>query len=105
MASVIGVVLFVFVLVLHTFLSAVMTRFFRIRLETTGGWLFFTAFFIPVVLFISTLVFTGVLGIGINLGSSTVALGVMIGLPLAIGFTIDVLYIPAPENVDLPEPR
>jgi hypothetical protein len=27
----------------------------------------------------------------------------MIGLPLALGFTLDVLYIPPPEEYDLPD--
>jgi hypothetical protein len=27
----------------------------------------------------------------------------MIGLPLALGFTLDVLYVPPPEEYDLPD--
>ena len=56
-------------------------------------------------LFATTLVFSGPLGIGTDLGSPVAALGVMIGLPLALGFTLDVLYIPPPEEYDLPDRR
>ncbi|MCL9816470.1 hypothetical protein [Natronocalculus amylovorans] len=103
MLSVISAILFIGVLALHTVIAAVMTRFFRIRLETTWGWIFFTVFFIPVVLLISTLLFTGVFQIGVDLGAPSVAAGVLIGLPLAVGFTIDVLYIPPPDEIELPE--
>ncbi|MGM0604376.1 MAG: hypothetical protein ACQETB_01755 [Halobacteriota archaeon] len=103
MASMLEVALFVGVLAGHTLLAAVMTRIFRIRLESTAGWVLFSAFLIPVVLFVSTLVFSGALQIGIDLGSPAVAFGVMIALPLALGFTIDVLYVPPPAEIDLPE--
>jgi hypothetical protein len=48
-------------------------------------------------------VFTGVLGIGPNLGDPVAALAVMVGMPLALGFTVDTLYVPPPEEYDLPE--
>ncbi|XVH32436.1 hypothetical protein ACNS7O_04420 [Haloferacaceae archaeon DSL9] len=105
MLSVIGVVLFGIVLAVHTLVAAVMTRFFRLRLETTFGWIVFSLFLIPVVLAVSTILFTGVLQIGVNLGSRPVALAVMIGLPLALGMTIDVLYIPSPDEYELPDTR
>jgi hypothetical protein len=103
MLSIIGVGLFFVVLAGHTVLAAVLTRFFRLRLETQVGWVLYSLGVIPVVLFVSTLVFTGVLGIGPDLGSPTVAGAVLIGLPLALGLTIDLLYVAQPEEVDLPE--
>lgn len=103
MVSVINLVLFGVVLVFHTLVAAVMTRFFRVRLKTRWGAMLYAVVLIPLVLFTTTLVFSGVLGIGINLGSPVTALGVMIGMPLALGYTIDVLYVPPPEEYDLPE--
>ena len=103
MVSVVGVVALGVVLALHTLGAAVITRFFRLRLQTRTGWIVYTLLITPVVLFASTLVFTGVLDIGFDLGSPATALGLMIGMPLALGFTIDVLYVPAPEEYDLPE--
>lgn len=103
MVSVINLVLFGVVLVFHTLVAAVMTRFFRVRLKTRWGAMLYAVVLIPLVLFTTTLVFSGVLGIGINLGNPVTALGVMIGMPLALGYTIDVLYVPPPEEYDLPE--
>ncbi len=103
MLSIIGLVLFFIVLAMHTLVAAVMTRFFRLRLETQAGWVAYSLGFIPVVLFLSTLVFTGVFQIGPNLGSPTVAFAIMIGLPVALGLTIDLLYVAQPDEVELPQ--
>lgn len=104
MTSVIDLVLLFVVLAIHTLVAGVMTRFFRLRLETDAGWIVFTLFFVPIVLLLTTLVFSGPLGIGIDLGSPTVVVAVMVGLPLALGVAIDLLYVPAPDEVELPEP-
>lgn len=103
MASAFGLALFVGLLGLHTVVAAVMTRFFRIRLSTRVGWVLYSLLVTPFVLLASTLFFTGPLGIGPNLGSPATVVGVLIGVPLALGFTIDVLYVPPPEEYDLPE--
>ncbi|WP_129112905.1 hypothetical protein [Halegenticoccus tardaugens] len=105
MATLVNLVLFGCVLVFHTVVAAVMTRYFRIRLNTQIGAVVYSLFLIPVVLFLSTLVFSGVFGIGVDLGSPGAAFGVMIGMPLALGFTIDVLYVPSPDEYELPETR
>lgn len=104
MASPLSLVLFGGVLAVHTVLAAVLTRYFRVTLHTTWGWVVYVALFVPVALVLSTLLFTGLLGIGPDLGSAATALGVSVGLPLALGVTIDVLYQPSPEEMDLPEP-
>ena len=103
MLSIIDAGLFFLVLAGHTLLAAVMTRFFRLRLDTQIGWVLYSLGSIPVALFVSTLVFTGVLNIGPDLGSPTVAGAILIGLPLAIGLTIDLLYVAQPDEVELPE--
>ncbi|CQR48565.1 MULTISPECIES: hypothetical protein [Haloferax] len=106
MVSVVNLVLMGALIVLHTLIAAVMTRFFRLRLNTRWGSVLYALFLIPLVLFVSTLVFSGVFGIGVDLGSPTAALGVMIGMPLALGFTIDTLYVPPPEEYEnLPNSR
>jgi hypothetical protein len=104
MVSVVGLVLFGAVLVVHTLLAAVLTRFFRLRLNTQWGYVVYSFALIPVALLVTTLIFFGVLpiGAGLNLGA-TALLGAAIALPLALGFTIDTLYIPAPEEYDLPD--
>ncbi|EMA05466.1 hypothetical protein [Haloferax denitrificans] len=106
MVSVVNLVLMGALIVLHTLIAAVMTRFFRLRLNTRWGSVLYALFLIPLVLFVSTLVFSGVFSIGVDLGSPTAALGVMIGMPLALGFTIDTLYVPPPEEYEnLPNSR
>ncbi|ELZ82736.1 hypothetical protein C453_16663 [Haloferax elongans ATCC BAA-1513] len=106
MVSVVNLALMGVVLLLHTLIAAVMTRFFRLRLKTQWGYILYALFLIPLVLFVSTLVFSGVFGIGVNLGSPAAAFGVMIGMPLVLGFTIDTLYVPPPEEFEnLPESR
>ncbi|RLM57049.1 hypothetical protein DVK02_04420 [Halobellus sp. Atlit-31R] len=104
MVSVVGLVLFGAVLVVHTLLAAVLTRFFRLRLQTQWGYVVYSFVLIPVALLVTTLIFFGVLpiGAGLNLGA-TALLGAAIALPLALGFTIDTLYIPAPDELDLPD--
>ncbi|RLM88899.1 hypothetical protein D3D02_10260 [Halobellus sp. Atlit-38R] len=104
MVSAVGLVLFGAVLVVHTLLAAVLTRFFRLRLNTQWGYVVYSFALIPIALLVTTLVFFGILpiGAGLNLGA-TALLGAAIALPLALGFTIDTLYIPAPEEYDLPD--
>jgi hypothetical protein len=93
------------VFAVHTLIAAVMTRYFRIRMHTRWGSVVYTLLLVPLALLVTTLVFTGVLGIGVSLGDPTTALAVMVAMPLALGFTIDVLYVPAPEEYDLPDTR
>jgi hypothetical protein len=103
MLGIIGLGLFFVVLAVHTVVAAVATRFFRLRLDTQAGWIGYSLGLTPVILFASTLVFTGVLGIGPNLGSPIVVFLVMIILPVALGMTIDLLYVTQPEDVELPQ--
>lgn len=105
MASLLNVVLFGALLVGHTLLAAVMTRFFRIRLRTQWGWVVYAVVGIPFVLVVSTLVFTGVLGIGVDLGTPAAVVAVLVGMPMVLGITVDVLYVPSPEEYELPDTR
>ena len=103
MASALSLVLFVALLGVHTLLAAVLTRYFRITLASTAGKAFFTVVAIPVVLLATTLVFTGVFGIGPELGSPALVFAVLVLGPQAIGVLVDYLYVPPPEAYDLPE--
>lgn len=91
------------VLAVHTLIAAVMTRYFRIRMHTRWGAVLYTLLLVPLALVVTTLVFSGPLAIGVNLGGPATALAVMVGMPLVLGFTIDVLYVPPPEEYDLPD--
>ncbi|MEF8779421.1 MAG: hypothetical protein V5A46_01915 [Haloferacaceae archaeon] len=103
MVSVVSLLLLIALIGFHTLGSAILMRYFRVRLKTRWGWLLYSALLPPVPLFVSTLVFTGPLGIGFDLGSPAAALALTIALPMALGFTIDVLYVPSPEEYELPD--
>jgi len=103
MFAVINYGVFLGLVVAHTMLAAVMTRFFRLRLDTQAGWIGYSLGLSPILLFISTLVVTGGLGLGPNLGSPLVVFAILIGLPVALGVTIDLLYVAQPADVELPQ--
>lgn len=104
MVSIFGVVGILAIIGVHTLIAAVMTRFFRLRLETNWGTALYAAFLVPVTLFISTLVLTGPLRLGTDLGSPTAVAVLLILLPGSLGVTIDVLYVEHPDEYELPEP-
>jgi hypothetical protein len=89
------------VLAVHTLLAAVATRYLRIRLNTRWGRALYVALFVPLLLVTSTLVL-GQLPL-VSLGDPATTVAVMIGAPFALGATIDLLYVPAPEETDLPD--
>ncbi|RCU47668.1 hypothetical protein DU504_10370 [Haloplanus salinus] len=102
MATILDFVLMAVVFVGNTGIAAVMTRFFRLQLKTRWGSVVYTALLVPVALVVTTIVAFS-LGVGVNLGSAAAVLGLMIGLPMGLGVTIDVLYVPAPDEYELPE--
>jgi hypothetical protein len=105
MLALIGFVSLAALVAFHTLVAGVVTRFFRLRLETWWGRALYTVVLTPVVLLVSTLLFTGVIGVGsgIVVGSSTIVLALLVGLPLVLGVTIDYLYVQPPEEYELPD--
>lgn len=102
MVSVVGWVLYAVVLAGHTLLAAVTTRFFRVRMKTRWGWLVYASLVTPFLLVVTTLIVGQALP---PLGTTNrlVVLALLVGVPFALGFTIDLLYVPAPEEYDLPD--
>lgn len=103
MASVLALGLVVLLVAGHTVVAAVLTRLLRVRLSSRWGPLVYAAVLVPVVLVLSTMVLSGVLRLGPNLGEARTVLFVLVVLPGVLGVTIDYLWMPAPENVELPE--
>ena len=96
-AAVIGLAI---IIATNTLLAAVMSRFFRIRLDTRWGAVLFTLFFVPVVLVGSLIVLSGVFGLGGGvLTDRNVVLTVTILMPFMLGYAIDHLWMPTPEEV------
>lgn len=103
MVSVLQVVLLVGLVAAHTLAAAVMTRFFRLRLETDWGTAVYAVTLVPIVLLVSTLVFTGPFGIGVDLGSAGAVFAVLVFIPGALGAAVDFLYVEPPEEYELPD--
>ncbi len=90
---------------LHTAVAAVATRLLRVRLATRWAPPLFALIIVPVLLLLSTLVVSGVFSVGPDLGDARVALFVLVAVPLGLGLAVDYLWMPAPEDVELPAPR
>jgi hypothetical protein len=99
MVSPLGVVVVVSIVAIQTAIAALLTRLFRVRLESWWGPVVFAVVVIPIVLTLTTLVLGRV---GPDLGSRDTVVFVMIGVPIALGLTIDYVWMPAPEEVELP---
>jgi len=99
MVSPLGIVIVLVVVAVQTAIAALLIRLFRVRLESQWGPVVFAVTVVPVVLTLTTLVLGRV---GPDLGSRGTVVFLMIGVPLALGLTIDYVWMPAPEAVELP---
>ena len=88
---------------LNTGLAAVLTRIFRVRLETRWGGALYTMLLTPVVLLLVTLLVGGVYPLLPDLGSSATVVGVTVLLPLTLGVAIDYFWMPHPDEVEVPD--
>jgi hypothetical protein len=104
MVAVLELVGLLVVVLVNSALAALLTRFFRVRLETRWGTVIYIVVLAPLVLLGVVLVLSGVVGLGGDLGSAGTVVALTVLLPLAIGVTFDYFWMPAPEDVDLPEP-
>ncbi|MBO4248812.1 hypothetical protein IL252_13390 [Halomicrobium sp. IBSBa] len=103
MVAVIDLVGLLVIVLVNSAVTALMTRFFRVRLDTRWGSVIYSLLLCPVVLFVLLLVLSGVFKLGGNLGSRTLVVLATIFLPLALGLTFDYVWMPAPDEVELPE--
>ncbi|MFD1585815.1 hypothetical protein ACFR9U_02380 [Halorientalis brevis] len=102
MVSVADVVGLLVILGVNTTIAALATRFFRVRLNTGWGSALYTALLLPLPLVAVVLVLGGI-GLGPNLGTANAVLGVTIVLPMALGIAFDFFWMPAPDEVDVPD--
>ena len=93
------------VVLVNTATAALLTRFFRVRLDTAWGSAIYVATLGSFVLLLVTLVFSGVMGLGPDLGSRVAVIMVTIALPLSLGATFDYFWMPSPDEVELPDRR
>lgn len=100
MVSLVGVVGILVIVGLNTAIAALLTRFFRVRLDTRWGPVVFTLFITPVVLLVPTLLLGSV--VPFDLGSPAAAIAIALLLPLTMGIAFDYLWMPSPDDVELP---
>ncbi len=86
---------------INAFAAAILTRLFRVRLDTQWGAVLYTILVIPVVLLVLTLLLGQLLGP--NLGDPTTVVGITIFLPMTLGIAFDYFWMPSPDDIDLPD--
>ncbi|MFT4889417.1 MAG: hypothetical protein ACI9YT_000326 [Halobacteriales archaeon] len=91
------------VALINTFVVAVTVRFFRLQLDTRRGVVALGLLLIPVALFVTTAVLTGVLGLGGDVGDRNAVLFLVFLAPSILGIAIDLFLRRPPEPVELPE--
>lgn len=101
MVGVVELVGLLVIVLVNSALAALMTRFFRVRLETGWGSLLYALFLVPLAMVVVLFVLSGVFGLGANLGSRAAVIAVTIALPLALGITFDYFWMPAPDEVEI----
>ena len=92
------------VVLVNTFVVAAAVRFFRLQLNTQLGTAALAVLLVPVLLFASTAVLSGVLGIGGDVDDRDTAVFVAFLVPAVLGVAIDLFWRRPPVPADLPEP-
>jgi len=101
MTSIADVVGLLVILGVNSAAAALLTRFFRVRLNTRWGAALYAVLLGALVLTVLTIVLGGV-GLGPDLGNPAAVMGLTVVLPLATGIAFDYFWMPAPDDVDLP---
>jgi len=78
-----------------------MTRFFRVRLHTRWGSLVYSLLLCPLVLLVLGVVLSVPIGPFITLGRISFLL-IFVFVPLALGMVFDYIWMPSPDEVELP---
>ena len=90
-----------FLVALNSAIAALITRFLRVRLHTRWGSAVYTVLAVPTLLTVTTLLLGAFLGP--DLGGPATVVAITIVTPFAIGVTFDYVWMPAPDEVTLPD--
>ena len=101
MVSAIAIAGLVAVVLVNSAVAALMTRFFRVRLNTRWGGLVYSLLFCPLALLVLGVILSAPVGAFIDLTTISFLLVVVI-VPLALGLTFDYVWMPSPDDVELP---
>jgi len=102
MVSVADIVGLLIILGVNSVVAALLTRLFRVQLNTQWGPVVYSVLLTPLVLVVLVLVMGGA-GLGPNLGGASTVLGLTVLMPLALGMSFDYFWQPAPEEVEIPD--
>lgn len=101
MVNVVGLAGLLVIVLINSAVTALMTRFFRVRLNTRWGGALYSLLLCPLATAILAVVLSVPVGAFITLGrGSFLFLAVLV--PLAVGMTFDYVWMPAPEEVEVP---
>jgi hypothetical protein len=101
MVSAVAIAGLVVIVLVNSTVTALMTRFFRVRLNTGWGGLVYSLLFCPLALLVLGVILSVPIGSFIDLGTTTF-MGLVVVLPLALGMTFDYVWMPSPDDVELP---
>jgi hypothetical protein len=101
MVSAVGIAGLLVVVLVNSAVTALMTRFFRVRLHTRWGGLLYSILLCPLALLVLGVLLSVPIGPFITLGQ-TAFLVLVVVLPLALGMTFDYVWMPSPDDIDLP---
>ncbi|WP_458187475.1 hypothetical protein [Haladaptatus sp. NG-WS-4] len=94
---------FLVIILVNTVITAVVIRFFRLRLATRWGAVVYTLLLVPLVYIATTLVLSGVVGFGgSGIRDTGTALILVWVLPFTLGVSIDLFWMPPPDEIDVP---
>ena len=102
MVAIVDAVGLLVILGVNSLVAALLTRLFRVRLNTGWGAVLYAVLLTPLALLVVVLVLGGA-GLGPDLGGPATVVGVTILLPMAVGMAFDYFWQPAPEEVELPD--
>ena len=91
------------VAIVNTFVVAVGIRFFRLQLDTPLGVAALSLLVLPIALFATTAVLTGVLGLGGDVGDRNTVLFLAFLGPAIVGLAVDLFWRRPPEPATLPD--
>jgi ABC-type molybdate transport system permease subunit len=103
MVSVVDIAGLLVIVGLNTAIAALATRFFRVRLNTRWGSAVYAVVLTPLPLVATTILLGSVLGP--NLGSANTVVALTVLVPLALGIAFDFFWMPAPDDVTVPDNR
>jgi hypothetical protein len=101
MVSAVGLAGLLVIVLVNSAVTALMTRFFRVRLHTRWGGFVYSILLCPLALLVLGVILSVPVGPFITLGRMAFLL-LVVFVPLAVGMAFDYVWMPSPDDVELP---